>query len=182
LIVLARALALALALALAVCGQHHNRGQAYLRQEEGVMRSVPLVGRVLFAAIFILSSFANFSPASIQAAAQRGLPLPQLLVPMAGVMSLVGGLSVLFGYQARLGALLLILFLIPVTLMMHNFWTVRDPMMVQIQLINFFKNLSMLGGALFVYYFGAGPLSVDAWLAERERRPTPPVLTPTRAT
>jgi uncharacterized membrane protein YphA (DoxX/SURF4 family) len=54
--------------------------------------------------------------------------------------------------------------------------------LAQMQKINFFKNLSMLGGAFLVNYFGAGPLSVDARQAERERHPTPPVLTPTRAT
>jgi putative oxidoreductase len=55
-----------------------------------------------------------------------------------------------------------VLFLIPVTLMLHKFWTVQDPMMAQIQMILFMKNVSMLGGALLISQFGAGPFSLDA--------------------
>lgn len=54
------------------------------------------------------------------------------------------------------------LFLVPVTLMMNKFWTVSDAMMAQIQMILFMKNVSMLGGALLISHFGAGPLSLDA--------------------
>jgi putative oxidoreductase len=55
-----------------------------------------------------------------------------------------------------------VLFLIPVTLMLHKFWLVTDPMMAQIQMILFMKNVSMLGGALLISQFGAGPFSLDA--------------------
>jgi len=46
--------------------------------------------------------------------------------------------------------------------MMHKFWLVQDPMMAQIQMILFMKNVSMLGGALLISKFGAGPFSLDA--------------------
>jgi len=55
-----------------------------------------------------------------------------------------------------------VLFLIPVTLMMHKFWTIPDPMLAQIQMVMFMKNVSMLGGALLITQFGAGPFSLDA--------------------
>ena len=74
----------------------------------------------------------------------------------------LGGPSILLGYRAKLGAWLIVLFLIPVTLMLHKFWTVSDPMMAQIQMILFMKNVSMLGGALLITQFGAGPFSLDA--------------------
>ena len=45
---------------------------------------------------------------------------------------------------------------------MHNFWAVKDPMMAQMQMIMFLKNLSMLGGAFLISQFGAGPWSLDA--------------------
>jgi putative oxidoreductase len=77
------------------------------------------------------------------------------------VIAVVGGLSVLLGYRARLGAWLIVLFLIAVT-PLHNFWAVHDPMMAQIQMAMFMKNISMLGGALLISQFGAGPLSLDA--------------------
>ena len=122
---------------------------------------VPL-GRVLFAAIFIVSGLTHFSPAVIGYAASQGVPLASLLVPISGLIALAGGLSILLGYHARIGALLLVLFLIPVTLSLHAFWTVTDPMMAQVQMAMFMKNVSMLGGALLIAYFGAGPVSLDA--------------------
>jgi putative oxidoreductase len=78
------------------------------------------------------------------------------------VVAIAGGLGILLGYRAKLGGWLLVLFLVPVTLMMHKFWLVQDPMMAQIQMILFMKNVSMLGGALLISRFGAGPFSLDA--------------------
>lgn len=118
-------------------------------------------GRFFYTLIFLLSSMNHFKSAGVAYAASQGVPAPQLLVPLSGLMILFGGLSVLLGYRARLGALLLILFLVPVTLMMHNFWTLSDPMMYQIQQAMFMKNLSMLGAALMILYFGSGPVSFD---------------------
>jgi putative oxidoreductase len=120
------------------------------------------IGRALFAFIFILSGPTHFSAASIGYAAHVGLPLARLLVPASGVVALVGGLSVLLGYRARIGAWLIVLFLIPVTLTMHNFWSMTDPIMVQMHQAMFMKNVTMLGGALLLAYWGAGPLSLDA--------------------
>jgi uncharacterized membrane protein YphA (DoxX/SURF4 family) len=73
-----------------------------------------------------------------------------------------------FNAQIRIGALLLIIFLVPVTLVMHNFWSVSDPMTLQIQKAMFMKNLAMFGGALVISYFGADPLSLDALLSQRK--------------
>ena len=56
---------------------------------------------------------------------------------------------------------LLVLFLVPVTMMMHNFWAVADPMMAMTQQVMFMKNVSMLGAALLIAHFGSGPLSMD---------------------
>src|SRR5256714_4303211 len=104
----------------------------------------------------------HFSAAYIGYAAQQGVPAAGLLVPLSGVIATLGGLSVTLGYKAKLGAWLLVLFLVPVTLMMHNFWAVTDPMMRGMQIAMFMKNLSMLGAALLIAYFGSGPLSLDA--------------------
>ncbi len=126
------------------------------------MSFIVLIGRVFFTAIFLMSASGHFSQGTIDYAANQGVPMAGLLVPVAGVLAIAGGLSVLLGFQARFGAWLLVAFLVPVTLMMHNFWTVKDPMMAQMQQIMFMKNLSMLGGALLISYFGAGPLSLDS--------------------
>lgn len=129
--------------------------------QEALRWLVP-VGRALFAAVFILASFGHFSSGTIGYAASAGVPLAGIAVPLSGVLALVGGLSVLLGYRARLGAVLLIIFLVPVTLMMHKFWAVSDPMMARMQQVMFLKNVSMTGAALLIAYFGAGPVSIDA--------------------
>jgi putative oxidoreductase len=126
------------------------------------MRYTVPVGRLLYSAIFVPTLINHFSPQVIGYAAQAGVPLAGLLVPLSGVIAGVGGLSILLGYRAKVGAWLIVLFLVPVTLTMHNFWAVPDPMMAQLQQAMFMKNLSMLGGALLIAYFGAGPLSLDA--------------------
>lgn len=133
-----------------------------LTKESGTIDYLVPVGRFLFAAIFIMAGLGHFSAQTIGYAAHQGVPLAGIAVPLSGVLALAGGLSILLGYRARIGAWLLVLFLIPVTLMMHNFWAVKDPMMAQMQQVMFMKNLSMLGGALLLAYFGAGPLSLDA--------------------
>jgi putative oxidoreductase len=128
-----------------------------------------LAGRKLFSVIFIIASAEHFSPQTIEAAAAHGVPLPVLLVPLSGIIALLGGLSVLLGFQTRLGAWLLVIFLVPVTVVMHNFWSTPDPMMFQIEKAMFMKNVTMLGGALVISYFGAGPLSLDGLILQRER-------------
>src|SRR5262249_22344436 len=131
------------------------------------MRYLALLGRIFLAAIFLLSVPTHFTRQSAAYAAQHGLPLAWILVPLAGLLALVGGLCVLLGYQTRVGAWLLVLFLVPVTLVMHNFWAVHEPAAAQLQRIQFLKNLAILGGALLLTYFGAGPLSLDSLLGER---------------
>lgn len=138
-------------------------GKARAYEEEGAFaRYIPLAGRALFAAIFLTAGFGHFAPQTIGFAAEQGVPLAGLLVPASGVLALAGGLSVLLGYRARLGAWLLVLFLVPVTIMMHPFWAIEDPMTAQMQQGMFMKNVSMLGAALLITRFGAGPVSLDA--------------------
>ena len=129
-------------------------------------RSVPagaavLVGRVFFSLIFILAGLNHFSKQMIAFAASQGVPVASIAVPLSGVIAVLGGLSIMLGYRTKIGAWLIVLFLIGVT-PLHNFWAVKDPMMAQIQMIMFMKNISMLGGALLISQFGAGPLSLDA--------------------
>ena len=123
--------------------------------------AVVVSGRFLFALIFLMAGVNNFNKQSIGYAASQGVPMASILVPLSGALAIVGGLSILLGYRAKLGAWLIGLFLIPVTLMMHKFWTVTDPAMAQIQMIMFMKNVSMLGGALLISQFGAGPFSLE---------------------
>ena len=124
--------------------------------------AVVVLGRFFFALIFLIAAPNHFTRPTIAFSASQGVPMASIAVPLSGVLAIAGGLSILLGYRAKLGAWLIVLFLIPVTLMLHKFWTVQDPMMAQIQMILFMKNVSMLGGALLISQFGAGPFSLDA--------------------
>jgi putative oxidoreductase len=121
-----------------------------------------LVGRLMFALIFILAAPRHFSHEGIQHAADLGVPMARLLVPLSGVMALLGGLSIALGYKAPLGAWLLVGFLVPVTFMMHGFWKQTDPVTVHVQQAMFVKNLAMLGAALLITQLGSGPFSLGA--------------------
>jgi putative oxidoreductase len=124
--------------------------------------AVVVLGRFFFALIFLIAAPNHFTKQTIAFSASQGVPLAWIAVPLSGALAIAGGLSILLGYRAKLGAWLIVLFLIPVTLMLHKFWTVSDPMMAQMQMILFMKNISMLGGALLITQFGAGPFSQDA--------------------
>ena len=121
---------------------------------------IVLLGRVLFALIFLMTIFGHFSSQTIAYAASQGVPLASLVVPLSGIIAILGGLSIVLGYRAKVGAWMIVLFLAAVT-PMHKFWAISDAMMHQLQMIMFLKNLSMLGGALLITQFGAGPWSLD---------------------
>jgi putative oxidoreductase len=132
-----------------------------LHGAQALRYAVPF-GRLLFTAMFLLSSISLIGGNGIQHAAAQGVPFASIAVPIAGVLALLGGLSVLLGYHARIGALLIVLFLVPVTLMMHRFWNLSDPQQTMFQQVHFMKNTALLGAALMIGYFGAGPISIDA--------------------
>jgi putative oxidoreductase len=138
------------------------------------VRYLVLVGRICYALIFLMTVLGHFSAGYVGYAASQGVPAAGLLVPLSGVIAIVGALSIILGYQAKIGAWLIVLFLVPVTFKMHAFWAVTDPMMRGMQLAMFMKNVSMFGAALLIAYFGAGPLSLDARRAERAGAPGAP--------
>jgi len=133
------------------------------------MKYLLIAGRLLFAFLFIASSTGLFKPETAAYAAAHGVPFASLMVPLAGITELVGGLMLLIGYKARFGAALLVLFLLPVTLMLHQFWKIADPMAQQAEMASFMKNISLAGAALMLTYLGSGPLSVDTYLASKKK-------------
>lgn len=132
-----------------------------LTQAPALAGPLVLLGRLFFALVFLTAAPNNFRGQTIAYAASQGVPLASVAVPLSALLALVGGFSILLGYRARIGAWLIALFLVGVTPLLHNFWAVSDPMMHQMQMIMFMKNLSMLGGALLITQFGAGPWSLD---------------------
>jgi putative oxidoreductase len=127
-----------------------------------------LVGRILIAAIFVTSGFAKLTDPAGAAGYMThvGIPNADVLVYVAGVAELLGGLALIFGFLTRLAALGLILALIPTTLLFHNFWTMEGAE-AKMQMANFMKNLAIMGGLATVFAHGPGRFSVDS----RIRRP-----------
>jgi len=117
-------------------------------------------GRLLFSAIFLIAGPGHFRATTIAYAAAQGVPLASVTVPLSGVLAILGGLSVALGYKARWGAWLLVLFLVPVTLMLHRFWGLTDPAAATMQQVMFMKNLALLGTALLMAAVGSGPFSL----------------------
>jgi len=130
--------------------------------ETTAMAFFSLLGRVLLTVVFFVSVPNHFGPVDLRYAVAAGVPLARLVVPATGLLALVASLSVLLGYRAKLGGWLLVLFLVPVTLVMHKFWGINNAMMAQLQMGMFIRNVSIIGGALLISQFGAGPWSLDA--------------------
>jgi putative oxidoreductase len=129
------------------------------------MKYIPLIGRILFSLIFLNSGLMGhlIGLSGTAAYAQSaGVPMATGLVAISGVIAVLGALSIILGYKAKMGAWLIVIFLIPVTFMMHKFWTITDQMQSMIQMAMFMKNIALLGAALMITYFGAGPVSFDA--------------------
>jgi putative oxidoreductase len=119
------------------------------------------LGRALFALIFITGAPRHFTHEGRQHASDLGVPAVGVLVPLSGAMALAGGISVVVGFKTRWGAWALIAFLIPMTFWMHAYWRLSDVDAVHVQQAMFAKNLSLLGAALLISQFGAGPISID---------------------
>ncbi len=125
------------------------------------MKYILLLGRVLFSLIFIVKAVHHCSSEAMSHAIAVGVPVPYLFVPLSGLLSFLGGLSILLGFKARIGAWLLFVFLLPVTLIMHRFWESQEGIVAMLQHLCFMKNLSLIGAVLMIAYFGSGPLSLS---------------------
>lgn len=138
---------------------------AWIEKLEGL---APLPGRVLLAAIFLWSGWGKVFGWD-QAAGymqSKGMPLIPVLLALALLVELAGGLALLTGLRARLAALVLFGYLIPTTVIFHAFWS-SPPDQSFMQLVNFMKNVSIMGGLLMVVGLGAGRWSVDDWWKRR---------------
>ncbi|MFV0446044.1 MAG: DoxX family protein [Planctomycetaceae bacterium] len=124
---------------------------------------VSILGRLCLVAIFLLSAIGNkipqFSNVS-QYMASQGVPAPQVMLAGAIAFLLLGGVSVLLGWWTRLGATLLLAFLVLATYYFHDFWTFEGAER-QSQTIQFMKNLALMGSMLLLIANGPGAGSVD---------------------
>lgn len=123
-----------------------------------------VAGRVLLAGIFFMSAVGNKIPNFSAVAgymAGEGVPAPQVLLAGAIAFLIVGSASIALGYKARVGAALLLVFLMAATYFFHDFWTFDDPAERQNQTIQFMKNASLMGAMLLIMANGAGAWSLD---------------------
>ena len=109
-----------------------------------------LIGRIIVGVFYLYSASNHFFQVNALAgyAQSKGVPAPKLAVLTSGVLLLIGGLSVLTGFQPIIGVIALVLFYLPVTFMMHAFWKVQDPMAKMGEMVNFTKDVALLGSAL----------------------------------
>lgn len=133
-----------------------------------------LIGRILLSAIFLISAYIKVTNYDTEVAymASKNIPMIPLLLGLSIVIEFVGGLALLLGYKTRALATVLILYLIPVTLVMHDFWMTPDPQAMQNQFFHFLKNIAIIGGLLYVASTGAGRLSCDRCGAYCSRKET----------
>lgn len=122
----------------------------------------PLVGRILIALLFILAGVGKISGFEGTAGyiASKGLPFPELLTAGTIAVEIGGGLLLAIGWKARCAALSLFVFTALTAFIFHNFWSL-PPAQAQEQMIHFMKNLSIMGGLLFVVTHGSGRLSLE---------------------
>jgi putative oxidoreductase len=116
----------------------------------------------LLSFIFLQSGFekALNYPKTLALIGARGIPEPQLLLPLAIAVLFAGAVMILIGWKARWGALLLIIFMIPATLYFHSYWSYPEALQLN-QFHHFVKNLAIIGALSMILGMGSGALSVD---------------------
>ena len=135
------------------------------------MRALFVLGRTLFGGFFIYNGINHFKrhQAMSQYAASKGVPAAGAAVPATGAMLLAGGLSVLAGLKPRQGLAAIVGFLLPVTFEMHRFWEEQDPNRRMSEMVNFSKNVALVGAALALMQVDEPwPISVDERRADDE--------------
>lgn len=126
-----------------------------------------LIGRILIAAIFIVSGIAKLVDTEGTAGymISAGIPYAHSLAIVAGITEVLGGVALVFGFLTRLAALGLVIQLVITTLLFHAFWSF-DGAEAKAQMVNFMKNLAIIGGLLTVFAFGPSRFSIDKKIRE----------------
>jgi len=114
------------------------------------MNAAFLVGRIIVGGFYLFNAINHFTKLGVMSgyAASKGIPAAKVAVAVSGILLLIGALSLLTGYRPTIGIAAIVLFLVPVTLTMHAFWSVQDAAARMGEMINFSKNLALLGSTL----------------------------------
>jgi putative oxidoreductase len=151
-----------MAIATRSIAQRFAFGRLDARVHVAPLSKTELGGRILLAAIFVLSGvmkLADFEGA-LAHMQSAGIPYASTLLAIAAIAEIAGGLSIMTGFLTRIGAFGLFLYLIPVTLLFHNFWDFAGPERIA-QSANFMKNVAIMGGLLILMAHGAARQSID---------------------
>jgi len=123
-----------------------------------------LLGRILYGGFFVLGGINHFLHLGMMSGfvASKGLPAGKIAIVLSGLLIILGGLCIILGYRPEIGVLCIVVFLVPVTFMMHAYWQETDPMQGINQRVNFQKNLALLGAALLLLFIPRPwPLSLN---------------------
>ena len=112
-----------------------------------------VIARLLFSALFLKSAYSPLTKVTMMGGYAKSVghvPAPELATIVTGLMLLGGGFSILVGFHPRIGAGLLVLFLVPTAFIMHGYWKIKDPMQRAGDEAHFWKDISLAGAALFI--------------------------------
>jgi uncharacterized membrane protein YphA (DoxX/SURF4 family) len=129
------------------------------------MRALHVLGRAIFGGFFVYNGINHLQNSSGmgQYAAAKGVPAAEQVVQASGLMLLAGGLSIMAGLKPKQGLATIIAFLVPVSLQMHRFWEESDPQQRQTEMIQFMKNMALVGAALTLMHGrDPWPASIDS--------------------
>ena len=130
-----------------------------------------LAGRILVGQLFVVSGFGKITVVGVFAASlqKRGVPAPDVMALIGACVEFFGGLAVVLGFKTRWAATLMLIFTIVATAIGHRYWEFTDPAVRLVQYMNFYKNLTIAGGILFLIACGGGRLSIDGLLRRTPR-------------
>jgi Predicted membrane protein len=109
-----------------------------------------LIGRIIVGVYYIFNGYNHFANFNMMRGytESKGVPVPTLAVILSGILLLISGVTLLFGYRPEIGIAALVIFFLGVTPVMHNFWSVEDPQMRMVEMVHFMKNMALLGSTL----------------------------------
>ena len=117
------------------------------------MDLIIVIGRILFGGFFLMSGINHFTKLEAMTgyAKYKKLPAAKLGVLISGLMLVIGGITIILGYYADLGALLLAIFLVLAAVIFHNFWKETDATAKQNEMLGFMKDMALAGAALILF-------------------------------
>lgn len=125
--------------------------------------AVPFMGRILMSSVFLVFGVLKFTTFAyyVGLSSGKGMPLPAASIIAAATLEVLGGLAILVGFQVRIVSWILCVYLIPTSILFHNYWALQGALRATME-AHFFKNMAIMGGLLYLATFGAGPYSIDA--------------------